>query len=67
MNDRNTFIDGYRAGWKTIMGARAGVPAVGSYHVPSDKPPYQAGFEKGVADAYKRKVVNSSQPVPSRA
>jgi hypothetical protein len=55
MQDGRTFADGFIAGWHSVIGAGAPMPAIPSAPV-SDKPPYLHGISMGVGAALKAKA-----------
>jgi hypothetical protein len=60
MADR-TFADGYVDGWNSVMGKGTMLPGIPMHSIPMGKTPYQHGFDRGIADATKRKAENESR------
>jgi hypothetical protein len=50
-SQRKTFVDGYIAGWRSILGQSATPTYIPDYELPPGKPPYEQGYEQGRAVA----------------
>ena len=50
---KGTFEDGFVAGWRSVMGAEAQVPAIPTHTASGNVPEYIQGFTKGIEAANK--------------
>jgi hypothetical protein len=55
INKDETFADGFREGYKSIMGNSASVPAAPAHSIPAGKGAYVWGIASGIAAALPRK------------
>ena len=50
-----TFADGFRQGYKSIMGNSAAIPEIPAHSIPAGKMAYMTGIANGIAAALRRK------------
>jgi hypothetical protein len=56
MSQGQTFADGFREGYKSVMGSGASMPGIPSHSIPAGKTAFQHGIAKGVEAGLKRKA-----------
>lgn len=61
MADNKTFADGFREGYRSVMGNGAALPGIPGYAIPAGKTAYQHGIAKGVEAAIKRQASRKSE------
>jgi hypothetical protein len=63
INKDETFADGFREGYKSVMGRDAAIPAVPAHFIPAGKGAYLGGIASGMATAQRTK---RQREAPSR-
>ncbi len=50
-DDQKRFVEGFMAGWHSVLGYHAPPSIIPHYEVPIDKPPFEDGYEQARAFA----------------
>ena len=66
MIERGVFVEGYKEGWRLVMGDAAPVPDVPLCSYLEGSSPYKQGFMRGMKDAVEMQFKSSNQTATRR-